>query len=320
MPSLKKSVLTLSLLTVGLLAADLTEAQIAEKKAKLEVAKEQAAEAKIELKAAKEKLAAAEKIMKEKELALPPGEGGAVIYSSHVELGYVETSGNTDTKSGSFDGMAKAEWGKNVLKLDLDYIYGEEDSIENNNKLIVELNYDYHFAKKFAFNYLVGYKDDKFSGFEYQLYTGPGVKYGAIRSDEHILDFQTNILYSQDVEMDKFFNDVALSDETKYPYDPVKGAFKDPDSGKTETYTSFYIKGDYAWKITDTSKFTQVLSYRVDTGDMDVYFINSKTGFESKINSTFSMGVNYKVDYVNRPPEGNENTDKTLTVALILDF
>lgn len=319
MPSLKKSVLTLSLLTAGLLAADLTEAEIAEKKAKLEVAKAQAVEAKTELKAAKEKLAAAEKIMKEKELALPPGEGGAVVYSSHIELGYVETSGNTDTKSGSFDGMAKAQWGKNVLKLDLDYIYGEEDSVENNNRLIVELNYDYQFAKKFAFNYLTGYKDDKFSGFEYQFYTGPGVKYGAISSDEHILDFQTNILYSQDVEMDKYFD--VNGDEIKYPYDdPSKSDAVLVEDGTTDEYASFFIKGDYVWNITETFKFLQMLSYRVDVQDNDIYFVNSKTGIESKINSTFSMGVNYKVTYVNTPPEGNENTDKTLTVALILDF
>ena len=317
---MKKSLLILALLTAGLFAEELTQAQIADKQAKLEAAQQQATEAKAEIATAQAKLDAAEKIIKKKEIALPAGEGGAAVYTTHVELGYVSTSGNTDTKSGSFDGMGKAEWGKNVLQLDLDYIYGEENGVENNNKLIVELNYDYKFADDFAFNYLAGYKDDKFSGFDYQFYTGPGIKYMALKGDVHILNFQSNILWSQDVEQDKYYTDAAFTDETKYPYDPVKGTFVDPESGKTNDYASFYIKGDYTWNVTDTFKFIQVLSYRTDVSDSNIYFVNSKTGIESKINSTFSMGANYKVDYVNAQPAGNEKTDKTFTVALILDF
>ena len=34
----------------------------------------------------------------------------------------------------------------------------------------------------------------------------------------------------------------------------------------------------------------------------------------------FSMGVNYKITYVNQPPEGNEETDKVFTVALIINY
>jgi len=316
---LKKSLLILLLLSAGLFAEELTEAQISEKQAKLAAAKIQAAEAKAELTAAQEKLDEAEKIMKKKELALPPSEGGEVVYSSHVELGYVSTSGNTDTKSSSFDGMAKAEWGKNVLQLDLDYLYGEENSIENNNKLVLEINYDHKVAKHFALNYLFGYKDDKFSGFEYQAYTGPGVKYIAIESDIQKLDFQSNVLYSEDSEMDKFY--APNGDEIKYPYaSPDRNATTTRVDGKTDDYWSFFVKGDYLWNITDSFKFIQMLSYRVDTENTDIYFVNSKSALESKISDTFSMGVNYKITYVNSPPDGNERTDKVLTVALILDF
>ena len=315
-----KKVLGLLLLCATLaFAEELTEAQIAEKQAKLAAAEEQAAEAKAEIATAQAKLDAAQKIIKRKELLLPAGEGGAVVYATHVELGYVSTSGNTDTKSGSFDGMTKAEWGKNALKLDIDYLYGEEDDIENNNKFIAELNYDYKFSEKFSFNYFTGYKIDKFSGFDYQLYTGPGAKYHALNSDAHILDFQSNVLYSEDSEMDKFYD--ALGNEVKYPYvDPAKDPLGTKESGETNDYASFFIKGDYTWTITESFKFLQMLNYRVDLEDEDVYFVNSKTAFESKINGTFSMGVNYKVSYVNSAPDGNERTDKTFTVALIIDY
>ena len=241
-------------------------------------------------------------------------------FITHTELGYVSTSGNTNTKSGSLDFAGKQTIEKHSLKLDFDYLYGEESGVENNNKLITEINYDYRFAKHFTFNYLAGYKNDKFSGFEYQVYTGPGTKYIAVDNETHKLNFQANILYAKDVHMTKYYNDAQKLDdnETKYPYYPEKGTFETP--GSTNEYGSYLIKGDYTWAITEGFKFIQELSYRGDFEDSDIYFVMSKTAVESKINGTFSMGVNYKVDYTNTPPEGNVRTDKTFTASLIIDY
>ncbi len=240
-------------------------------------------------------------------------------FITHTELGYVETSGNTETTSATLDFKGKKSWDRNSIQFDLDYLYGEENGIENNNKLETELNYDYSFAKNVSFNYLVGYKDNKFSGFNYQFYTGPGVKYKAVENDAHKLAFQLNALYARDSQTDKYYD--ALGEEIKYPYvDPSKDLTASTVIGKTEEYGSFFLKGDYAWKITDSFKFIQMLSYRVDAEDSDIYFINSKTGVESKISNIFSMGVNYKVAYVNTPPVGNERTDRTFTVSLIIDY
>jgi len=241
-------------------------------------------------------------------------------FVTHTELGYVSTSGNTDTKSGSLDFMGKKSWDKDAVQLDVDYIYGEQDGIENKNRLDSKLNYDHSFTESFGFNYLVGYKDDKFSGFDYQFYTGPGVKYTAIKGKVHNLTLQSNILYSLDQQTDKYYSDAALTVETPYPYVPVRGAFKDPNSGQSSDYSAFFIQGDYSWQITDATKFVQMLSYRVDMGDTDIYFMNSKTGVESKFSDILSMGLNYKINYVNQAPAGNVNTDKTFMVSLIIDY
>ena len=302
---MKKSIYVLLLLTGSLFSADVNQEE-------LDAAIASEKEAKLEIETATSKLKAAQKVLKkeaEKHLS----------FNSHTELGYVSTSGNTDTKTGSLDAMGKFKLQKNSLQLDIDYIYGEEAGVENRNKLSTELNYDHRISKHFGFNYLVGYKDDKFSGYDYQFYTGPGAKYIAIENDAHLLNFQGNILYSVDVEMDKYYDVAGV--EIKYPYvNPTKASATSTVSGITNEYTSFLVKGDYAWKITNTIKFIQKLSYRTDLEDSDVYFVNSKTGLLSKINSMFSMGVNYKVDYVNVPPVGNEHADKTLTVTLSIDY
>jgi len=300
---LNKIILLSSVLTTALLA-EVSEAEIAKAQADLSAAKAQVEASQSILDTAK----------KEKE-AKNPTPPPASEFTTHTELGYVSTSGNTDTKTGAIDFNGKQSWNVHSIVLDVDYLYGEQDGVENNNKLITELNYYYDMTDRFALNYLVGYKDDKFSGFDYQFYTGPGAKYKAIISDAHKLNFQGNILYSQDEGSDKFF---LAGEETPYPFDPVKGP--DKVDGKTDNYSSYLAKMDYTWQMTENFKFYQDLSYRADFEDSDNYFVYSKTGIESKISDMFSLGIHYKIDYINLAPEGNERTDKTFTAALIIDY
>jgi len=239
-------------------------------------------------------------------------------FMTHTELSYVTTEGNTNTDAFSFDFAGKKAWGLHSVRLDVDALYGTEDNIENKNKLVTELNYDWQFEKRLAFNYVVGYKDDKFSGYDYQFYTGPGFKYHAIVSDAHNMNVLGNILYSVDRTMDKYYDPVT-GDEIKYPYPDGKAGATKVD-GSEEDYTGYLLRMDYVWQIAEGFKFIQDASYRSDFEDADNYFVHSKTAVESKINGNFSMGVSYKIDYANLPPAGNERTDKTFMTSLIIDY
>ncbi len=237
---------------------------------------------------------------------------------THTELSYVQTQGNTDTNAFSVDFSANKNWGAHKAKFDIDMLYGSENQVESKNKVIAEFNYDYQFAEQFAINYLAGYKRDRFSGFEYQFYTGPGIKYIVLSSDAHKLDFQANVLYSADEGMDKYYDGVS-GDEIKYPYpDGTSGATK--EDGKSDDYTGYVAKANYSWQIMENLKFLQEASYRGDFEESERYFVNSKTAFESKISDFFSMGISYKVDYTNLPPEGKEYSDRTFMTSLIIDY
>ena len=236
---------------------------------------------------------------------------------THTELGYVKTTGNTDTTSFSLDFAGKKSWGEHSLKLTADALYGTENGVENNNKFGTELNYDWQFQKHLALNYLIGYKDDKFSGFDYQFYTGPGAKYIVLDDQVFKLDFQGNVLYNIDQTMNKYYD--GLGNEVPYPYpDGTTGLTK--VFGTYNDYWGYMFKGHFDWKIYDGFKFIQDASYRSDFDNADNYFVYSKTAVESKINSFFSLGISYKVNYTNQPPEGNERTDTTLMTSLIIDY
>ena len=236
---------------------------------------------------------------------------------THTELGYVSTKGNTDTQAFSLDLNAKKEWTKHIATLDLDGQYATDKGVETKNKYLIELQYDYKFTERFSFNYLLGYKSDKFSGFTYQFYTGPGVKYKAIDTKAHQLSLDGNILYAKDRYDDVWVD--ASGNQLSYPYD---GVTKDhiTTAAYTNDYASYRAKGVYTWQILESLKFLQELSFRGSFEKSNNYFIDSKTAFTNKISDIFSAGISYKVDYVNVPAAGKKKTDTTFAFNLIIDY
>jgi len=212
--------------------------------------------------------------------------------TTHAELGYVETKGNTDTKTFTFDGNVKKDIQKHSLKLSLDAQYGENDGVENKNKYKVIGEYFYAYSKEWSFGYMAGYKDDKFSGFEYQFTTGPVVKWTPIDTKEQKLAFDLGVLYAVDK----------------------------PDNADSNDYASGAAALEYTYQVLENLKFSENASYRTDLSDTDTYFVFSKTALTSKLSDVFSAGISYKVDYTNIPPFGAEHTDRTLAINLIADF
>ncbi len=235
---------------------------------------------------------------------------------THTEFGYIETAGNTKTQTFNLDAKAKKGWGKHIGNFMFDGQYASDDSVETKNKFTTEITYDYEFTNRLAFNYLIGYKSDRFSGFAYQFYTGPGAKYKAIISDAHNLTFDGNLLYAQDRYDDVYVDSTGAV--IAYPKSTDGGTLR--DVAYNDNYAAYRVKGVYTWQIIENLKFAQELSMRGSLEKSDNYFAYSKSALSSKISSIFSAGISYKVDYTNIPADGKEKTDTTLTLNLIMDY
>lgn len=279
---MKRILFTLTILSTFVFANADTNKQITDTKA--QIAELQASLKKLEdsltTQAQKnEKIALAKKVEDEK-------------LKIHAEFGFVSTSGNTDTTTYSLDSKLNKSLDKHLFTLSFDAQYADDSNIQTKNKYLIELQYDYEFMDKLAFTYLAGFKQDKFSGYKYQAYTGPGLTYKAIEEEKHKLSLEGNLLYSKDKL----------------------------DNSTVRNYTSIRTKGIYKWQILDNLKFSQELSHRVETEDTKNYFVFSKTALTSKISDMFSFGINYKIDYVNTPPVSTKHNDRTLTANLIVDY
>ena len=295
---MKKVVVSLSLASAIVLAQDTV--------VDLEKLNADISAAKAEKKAAEDKLKALEaKIPQDTRLI------------THTELGYIETSGNTNTQTFNLDANAKKEWGNHAGKIIFDGQYATQNQIETKNKFLTELTYDYSFSKHFAFNYLVGFKKDRFSGFDYQFYTGPGAKYKALKTANHELYFDGNLLYALDRYEQANFD--ASGTLIAYP-NPNNIATVTSNPAYNDQYASYRVKGVYNWQIFSNLKFDQELTFRGSFETSENYFAYSKSALTTKFSDILSGGVSYKLDYINLPAQGKEPTDTTFTANLIIDY
>lgn len=219
-----------------------------------------------------------------------PEKNGDIV--THSEFSYIDTTGNSNASSLAFEGNAKTKWDDHIFRGHADAYHSSNNGTTSKKKWSTEFNYDYQFDEVYSLNYMIGYKENRFSGYDYRAYTGPGAGIKVMDEKEHKLDLQANMLYGKDK----------------------------PVNREADNFFSSKLGAIYWWKIQENLKFIQEGTYRVKLGDAKNYVIYSKSAIESKINSTLSMGVSYKVDYVNTPPPPSVNTDRTFMVSLIVDY
>jgi putative salt-induced outer membrane protein len=266
-----------------------------------------------EIQITKEKIKTLNENLKELQESLPKED---YAFKAVAEVGYTANSGNTDTEAFNVDAKVTNGWDLHSIEAILLMQYGTENDIESKNKLLTELLYDYKLSERLSLNYLAGYKDDKFSGFVYQFYTGPGAKYIAIKDEVQDLAVDGNLLYSKD-EIEDTYEDGA-GNVVQYPYPPGSISLND---GHTRSYAAYRLKGVYNMRLLENLKFHQTLSYRSEFSDLQNYFIYSKTGLYHKLTDIFSAGIVYQVDYINKPAlPGKTSTDKIFTFNLIANY
>jgi len=258
--------------------------------ASAEVAKDQV-KLKADIEAAKAEKSKAEASLKALQSQLPPNEQ----VMTTVRLGYINTTGNSETDTFSLYANAKKAWDKHNLSFMLDGQYGKADGKENTNKVFAELNYGYSFIESLSITAVAGYKNDKFSSYNYQAYVGPGLKWLTYKSVKQELSLEGNIFYAQD-----------------------ELQIQSPDFD--ENYGAYRAKLLYNINLLDNLKFEQEASYKSSFNDSENYFLFSRSALSSKISDIFSAGISYKIDYTNLVAASKKQSDNTLEAFLSLDY
>jgi len=218
-------------------------------------------------------------------------------WTSSVELGFIRTTGNTETQT-------------TALKADVVYEvekwrhsghaegYGQESEDATTGESVVSAERyelsgksDYKFSElDYAFGQ-IKLKKDRFSGFEYENSLSLGYGRKAIKQDNMELDLEIG---------------------------PGMRFYK-PDNAESQDEALLVLAGKYWWAITGNSKFTQDLFF-----DIGEEYTESKsvTGISANINKTLALKFTYTIRHKSEVPDPTttEKTDTEAAVTLVYNF
>lgn len=210
-------------------------------------------------------------------------------YSGNVELGYVNTTGNTETQTINAKAKVEANYSKWRQTLKLEALNNSDEDTTTAERYFASLKTDYRFSQRdYAFG-LINYDNDRFSGYNYR--TSISLGYG-----RRVIDDSTLWL---DLE-------------------GGPGArFSELDSGENQDEFIVRLAGDLGWKIGETSQFEQELSS--DIGE-DATITRSVTSLSAQIVGSLAMKLAYTLRHTSEVPADIEKTDTETSVTLVYKF
>jgi putative salt-induced outer membrane protein len=211
-------------------------------------------------------------------------------WDASAELGYVNTSGNTNTETLVFKADAAYEIEKWKHQAHFETLQTTTDDETTADKLFVTAQSDYKFTPRDYFFGNVSYEDDKFSGFEYQAKLNIGYGRKVLVLEKHKLDMEVGPGYRN---------------------------FKVDNASDSQDEYLARLAAKYKWLISDNSEFRQDLFAEFGE-DQDEY--RSVTSLKSNINKVLAMKLSYIVKYLDVVPAGNDNYDRETSVTLVYTF
>ncbi len=219
-------------------------------------------------------------------------------YSMDGEFGFILTTGNTETTSltAGLKGTQELEQWSNEYTLEALY---KQDDIKDSDggttettaqKIFVSGQGNYKLTnpkqRLFAF---ASYEDDRFSNFAYQSTVAIGWNEKVINTPKQSFNYSIGPGYS-------FAED---QDGTDLSSVVVRGAI------------------DFAYKLSETAKITQVISSEYGEDNVKT---RSKTSVSAKLANGISMKVSLKLDHNTEVDEGRDNLDTETSVTLVYTF
>lgn len=211
-------------------------------------------------------------------------------WSGNAELGFIDTSGNTDTRStnGAFELKHTGEHWDTSLKLSA--LTSKEQGITSKEKYNAAVKFDRNLSERSYLAIDATQERDRFNGFEYQSTLSVGYGYRAIKEDKMNL---------------------ALEAAPGFRRDKLK------DSGTISEDPILRLAANFDWEISEGVSFIE--EFTADIGEDNATY-KSETGLKSNIIGALATKITYKIKYVDDVPDDKENTDRELGITLVYSF
>jgi putative salt-induced outer membrane protein YdiY len=227
-------------------------------------------------------------------LSLAEDVNAAASWSGNAELGFIQTSGNSDTQSFNGKFNLVRELDPTVTSFKLEALTSEEEGTSSKERYLSELKYDYSLGEFSYVTSILLYEDDRFNGYQYQSTLAVGYGYRVWHGEQGELDLEVGPGYRRN----------ALEVSNEY-------------GSKIEEETIGRASLNLLIKISDNAEFTETLT--VEGGDSKVVY-KSDMGIQSTLIGQLAMKINYQVKHTTNVPEDKKKTDSLVGVTLVYSF
>ncbi len=210
-------------------------------------------------------------------------------WSGSASLGFLSTSGNTNTTS--YNTAFGISYAKNKWTHTFDAAANGADESDTTTAEAFQAGWktSYDFSEHNYMFGLVNWRKDRFSGVNEQLSEAIGYGRRLIETPAHLLS----------AEIGAGHRSADLADNTN-------------ESGAIVT-----LGLDYKWTFSETSNFEQ--SIGVESGSDNTY-LESVSAVRAKLLGDFAIVLSYTVRHNTDVPVGSEKTDKLTAISLELAF
>ncbi|NPA28825.1 MAG: DUF481 domain-containing protein [Epsilonproteobacteria bacterium] len=223
-------------------------------------------------------------------LAADPAPG---TFKQHIELGYIGTSGNSDSQT--FSGLYSHtyQWTEQTDSLfRADAHYGEQDGEKNAERYRAHLLVNHHYSERWYSYAEAGALRNVFDGYEQQYNGGAGMGYIFIKNDKQLFKGRAGYQY-------RYANLTTGTDEDNH---------------------YFKLGLNHEYHFTEKTGVVSELNFLEDLEESDNYETVFRIALKTALIDNFSLKIGFEVKYDNTPVEGKDNTDTTSKVAIVYDF
>ena len=210
-------------------------------------------------------------------------------WKGEAELGFISTSGNTETETLNAKAKLVNERDKWKHTFIVEATRASDNDVVTAQRYFASGKTDYKYGDKSYIFGLLKYEDDRFSGYNYQASLVMGYGHKIIKREDLMLDAEVGAGTRQ----------------------------SELDSGEKDDEAILYAGMDLDWKISKSTSFNEKLT--VEAGD-EATITKSVTALKSKINAKLASKITYTIKHVSEVPVGVEKTDKEIAVTLVYNF
>ncbi len=213
----------------------------------------------------------------------------AAEWKSNLELGYVQTSGNTETSSMNTKGKAIRDgetWRTTVQASALNATDAKRTIAE---KYAISAQEDWKISESGFLFGRIAFDTDRFGGFKKR--TSETLGYGF---------------------------DILKTDERQWNAE-IGGGARQTELTTGEKTSNVVVRAAtfYNWKISKTATFSQELK---SEGGKDGYVSNSVTSLLNQVSGNLSSKVSYAVQHTSKVPVGTKKLNKELSASLVFSY